>query len=202
MAPPALILASGSPYRRRLLTQAGLQFTWRAPDIDESPRPGEAPRALAARLGMEKARAIAGSVRARAPWILLGSDQVCHLDGEIFGKPGDRERAAACLRRFSGREAAFSTSLALIHSDGRCACELDDFYCSFRRLSDRDIHSYLDLDEPFDCAGAIRIEQAGATLLRQTRGRDPNSLLGLPVMLLVDLLLAWGCSVHDFRNRP
>ncbi|MGV0036342.1 MAG: Maf family protein [Candidatus Azotimanducaceae bacterium WSBS_2022_MAG_OTU7] len=197
---PRLILASTSPYRKQLLANLGVTFTQIAPATDESPHEGESPDLLARRLGISKARSVADQLQNEANWICIGSDQVCHLDGTLYGKPGMPEQAALQLAAFSGCWVTFSTSLALLTSDGQQFTAVEDYECRFRTLSADEIDTYVQFDQPLDCAGSIKVEQAGVSLLQDARGRDINSLYGLPLMLLSEALRSFSYSVFDFKK--
>lgn len=181
-----LILASTSPFRRALLERLGLPFEVGAPDTDETPRPAEQAVALVARLAEAKAR----SVAARAPRsLVIGSDQVAVLDGEILGKPGDHDRAVAQLTRASGRSVAFHTGLCLLDSaSGRVQAAVEPFTVVFRKLHPARIEGYLRRERPYNCAGSFKSEGLGIVLFRCLRGDDPNSLVGLPLIRLVEML--------------
>ena len=198
-----LILASASPYRADILRSLGLAFTQTAVNVDETPRSTEDPRALAERLGLAKAQAVAALQPSKQssngkPWLVIGSDQVCHHRGDLYGKPGNRETAIRQLRAFNGDRVTFSSSLALIASDGRQLSRVEDYECRFRQLSDQEIADYIDLDQPWDCAGAIRIEQGAALLMETTLGRDIHTLQGLPTMALREMMAELGYSIFDF----
>jgi MAF protein len=190
---PPLLLASSSPARRQLLERLGLPFDCQSPDIDESPLPGEDVRALVRRLSEAKARALA----ARHPGhLIIGSDQALSLDGDLLGKPGSHERAARQLERLSGREVTFHTGLCLLNTaSGTCQLTAEPFTVRFRRLSAGAIERYLQQDQPYGCAGSFKAESLGITLFQSFEGRDPNSLVGLPLMALVDFLLAEGLAL-------
>ncbi len=200
MSIPRLVLGSGSPYRKQLLDNLGISFTQMVPDADETPARGEDPHALSLRLGCLKAQSVADMLRDEQGWIAIGSDQVCHHKGLIHGKPGTPARAALQLAAFSGQWVTFSTSLALISSDGRSFSGVESYECCFRELSAKDIDTYLQIDQPFDCAGSIKVEKAGVALLCDTRGRDVNTLYGLPLMLLSEALGSMSYSIFDFKN--
>lgn len=187
---PSLVLASSSPYRRELLARLRLPFTWDAPSIDETSQPGESAQALVARLAEQKARALA----ARNPnHLIIGSDQVATLDGQILGKPYDLPRAQAQLMAASGRSVTFLTGLALLNSaNGECQIDVVPFTVHFRILGLDQITRYLLAEQPFDCAGSFKSEGLGVTLFRATEGTDATSLIGLPLIRLVDMLLAEG----------
>lgn len=189
----SLILASTSRYRRELLVRLGLPFDVEAPGVDESPRPGELPPALALRLAGEKARAV--SLR-RPDSLVIGSDQTATLDGVVaIGKPGDRAGAREQLRAASGRTLHFHTALCVTR---RC----DGFERSaqaltrvrFRRLDDAEIERYLTLEPAFDCVGGAKAEGLGVALLEAIEGDDPTALVGLPLIALSAMLRAAGVS--------
>jgi septum formation protein len=197
--PPRLILGSTSRYRRELLTRLRLPFEVEAPGVDETPRPGEAPAALAQRLALEKARAVA----ARHPRdVVIGSDQVADLAGEPLGKPGDHARAVAQLQRMSGQRVVFQTALAVVRQDtGFEAVDLAAVSVTFRTLSDTEIETYLRLDEPYDCAGSARSESLGVALLSAIDSDDPTALVGLPLIRTCALLRAAGLDPLDAAGR-
>lgn len=181
---PVLILASTSRYRQELLTRLRLPFEAVAPDVDEAPLPGEAPAALAERLALAKARAVAAS---RPEAVVIGSDQVADLDGEALGKPGSHAAAQAQLRRMSGREVVFQTAVAVV-ARGLAAIERAEVRVRFRDLSDAEIDTYLRADEPYDCAGSAKVESLGIALLAAVESDDPTALIGLPLIRTCSLL--------------
>lgn len=186
-----LLLASSSPYRRELLARLGLPFSCASPDIDESPTLGEAPEALAVRLAKTKARALAATYPGH--WI-IGSDQVAALpDGTLLSKPKTYAKACQQLERSSGQSVNFLTGLALLDADsGKLQTCCEHFTVHFRDLTAREIEAYLQKEEPYDCAGSFKMEGLGITLFRELLGRDPNSLIGLPLIALNNMLTAWG----------
>ena len=188
-----LLLASTSRYRRALLQQLGMPFDVAAPDVDETPLPGEPPAATALRLSEAKARAIA----AKHPnALVIGADQVADLDGRAIGKPGDYANAFAQLRVLSGQRVVFRTGVALCDAaSGRCARRLVDVTSVFRVLTDAEIEAYLRREQPFDCAGSVRSEALGIALFERIDSSDPSALIGLPLIAVVDLLRAEGVSV-------
>ncbi|HCW90400.1 MAG TPA: septum formation inhibitor Maf [Marinobacter sp.] len=188
-----LVLASSSPYRRQLLERLGLPFECASPDIDESPSQGESPEQLAIRLSETKARALA--TRYPAHWI-IGSDQVAVLPGgAIAGKPGDHRRAAEQLRQSSGNTVTFLTGLCLLDSaTGEAAVRCVPYRVDFRELTESEIDSYLTAEQPWDCAGSFKMEGLGIALFREMQGSDPNSLTGLPLIALTDLLRKRGLN--------
>ncbi|MBE2294692.1 MAG: septum formation inhibitor Maf [Phycisphaerales bacterium] len=188
-----LILASTSPFRRELLTRLELPFDIRAPDIDETPQPGETVAALVARLAEQKARAVTQN---ETSVLVIGSDQAATLDGEIIGKPGDHPRAVAQLQRASGRVVIFYTGLCLLDcASGQCQVAVEPFRVVFRTLTVEMIESYLRREQPYHCAGSFKSEGLGITLFERLEGEDPTSLIGLPLIRLTRMLEAAGVTV-------
>ena len=188
-----LILASTSRYRAELLRRLRLPFSVVAPEVDETPLPAEPPEALARRLALAKARAVA----ARHPEaIVIGSDQVADLAGEPLGKPGDHARATAQLRRMRGQTVVFQTALAVVcAASGYAGADLAPVTVRFRDLSDAEIERYLRLEQPYDCAGSAKSEGLGISLLDAIDNDDPSALVGLPLIRTCRLLRAAGLSV-------
>jgi septum formation protein len=187
---PTLILASTSRYRRELLQRLQLPFDVVAPAVDESPQPAETAAQLASRLALAKARAVA----ARHPdAVIIGSDQVAELDGEPIGKPGSHARAVAQLRRMSGRTVAFRTDVAVVVArSGHVGSASVPVTVRFRRLDDHEIERYLQLEQPFDCAGSAKCEGLGIALLEAIESDDPTALVGLPLIATARLLRSAG----------
>ncbi|EPS4513644.1 Maf family protein [Klebsiella aerogenes] len=181
-----LLLASTSPWRRMLLEKLTLPFECAAPEVDETPQPGESARQLVVRLAQAKAQALAS----RFPQhLIIGSDQVCVLDGEITGKPHTKENAHRQLRKASGTIVTFYTGLALYNSaNGHLQTECEPFDVHFRHLSDQEIEAYIRKENPLQCAGSFKSEGLGITLFERLEGRDPNSLVGLPLIALCQML--------------
>ena len=181
-----LVLGSSSRYRRELLERLHLPFTVAAPESDESPLPGEAPHALALRLALAKAHAVA-ALHPQA--IVIGSDQVADLAGEPLGKPGNHERATAQLRRMSGRTVIFQTAVAVVCSDsGFSEVDIAPVEVRFRPLDDATIERYLRAEQPYDCAGSAKSEGLGIALLDAIVSDDPTALIGLPLIKTSQLL--------------
>lgn len=188
-----LVLGSTSRYRRELLERLGLGFETAAPDVDEAPLPGERPAQTALRLAEAKARAVAGRY---GDALVIGSDQVADCDGAPIGKPGDRARAVAQLRRLSGRTVVFHTGVALVDArSGRCHRELVDVASTFRALDEAEIAAYVDREAPWDCAGSVRSEGVGIALFERIASDDPTALVGLPLIAVARLLRAEGVDV-------
>lgn len=190
---PALLLASSSPYRRELLARLGLPFDCASPQIDESPLPGESAEALCQRLAESKARALADDY---PDHLIIGSDQVLLLDGEPVSKPGAHSAAAAQLRRCSGQRIRFSTAVCLFNSKTkRLQTAIEPFEVIFRQLDDAAIERYLRAEQPYDCAGSFKSEGLGISLFAALQGDDPNSLIGLPLIRLCNMLRTEGIQV-------
>ena len=189
---PALILASTSRYRRELLQRLRLPFDTVAPQTDETALAGETPPALALRLALAKAQAVA---RLHPHAVVIGSDQVADLDGLALGKPGNHERAVAQLRLLSGRQAIFQTAVAVIRNDINFAqVELASVVVGFRTLTEVEIEHYLQLEKPYDCAGSAKCETLGIALLTHIHSDDPTALVGLPLIRTCQMLRAAGIN--------
>ncbi|WP_330959137.1 Maf family protein [Photobacterium sp. 53610] len=189
----ALLLASTSPFRRSLLEKFGLPFSCAAPDIDESPLPGENAEALVKRLAEAKARAC----RPGHPnHLIIGSDQVCVINGSIVGKPHTTENACTQLMAASGQTVTFYTGLCLYNAANDTAeviCE--PFHVHFRELTENEIRQYVLREQPLQCAGSFKSEGLGIALFDRLDGRDPNTLVGLPLITLREMLSRQGVSV-------
>jgi septum formation protein len=187
-ARPPLILASTSRYRRELLARLRLPFDVVSPEVDETPRPGESPAALAARLAQAKAAAVA-ALHPHA--VVIGSDQVAELDGQPIGKPGTHERAVQQLRSMRGRSVVFHTAVAVQRAaTGYAGAALAPVTVRFRSLSDAEIEHYLRAEQPYDCAGSAKCETLGIALLEAIESDDPTALVGLPLIRTCKLLRA------------
>ena len=188
-----LVLASASRYRRELLARLGLPFAVEAPDVDETPLPGEPPAATACRLAKAKARAVAVH---HDEALVIGADQVADAGGVVFSKPADHADAVAQLTRLAGRSVVFHTAIALVDAaSGRCAARLVDVTTTFRPLTQRMIEDYLHREQPYDCAASIKSEGLGIALVASIASDDPTALIGLPLIALVDLLRAEGVHI-------
>jgi septum formation protein len=186
----ALVLASASPYRKALLERLGLPFTVAAAAIDESPQPDEAPADTAVRLAEAKARRVAN---AYPDALIVGSDQVADFQGTAIGKPCDPADALEQLRAMQGRTIVFHTGLALLDArTGRCRRALVDVASTFRQLDDAALEAYLERDQPYDCAGSVKVEALGIALFTRVASDDPTALIGLPLIRLTDMLIAEG----------
>ena len=197
---PLLILGSGSKYRKELLSRLHIPFEVEVPDIDETPRSGEAPQDTALRLAREKAAEIA----TRHPdAIVIGSDQVATLDGEQIGKPGSHENAMNQLRKMRGRRVTFHTALCVWdgrESDPAKAAQIENVqtFVTFRDLPDEELEAYLRIEQPYDCAGSARNEALGIAILESIESNDPTALTGLPLITLTTMLR--NCGVRFFAQ--
>lgn len=185
-----VVLGSTSRYRRELLQRLNLPFEVAAPAVDETPQPGEAPRALALRLALAKARAVAEQ---HPDSIVIGSDQVADLDGEPLGKPGHHARAVQQLQQMHGRTVVFQTAVAVVCSaTGFEQVDLAPVEVRFRALDDGEIERYLRAEQPYDCAGSAKSEGLGIALLDAIHSDDPTALIGLPLIRTCRMLRAAG----------
>ena len=192
-SPRALVLGSTSPYRRELLQRLRLPFTVAAPAVDETPQPDEAPHALALRLALAKAQAVAAQ---HPDAVVIGSDQVADLAGEPLGKPGHHDRAVAQLRQMRGRTVVFQTAVAVVcAATGFEQVELAPVRVRFRGLSDAEIERYLQAEQPYDCAGSAKSEGLGISLLDAILSDDPTALVGLPLIRTCRMLRAAGLTL-------
>lgn len=188
-----LILASSSQYRAKLLAQLQLPFSTKAPNIDETPQPGEAPQDLARRLAADKAQALASQYPNA---LIIGSDQVATLGGSSIGKPGSKAQALKQLKAASGQWMSFYTGLCLRDSGtGVQYQSIESYRVKFKTLTERQIERYLSVDAPYDCAGSFKCEAYGIALFEAMEGRDHNSLIGLPLIALTELLGQAGVDV-------
>lgn len=195
----ALILASSSRYRADLLTRLGIDFECRAPDVDESPLPGEAPADLVRRLAHLKAAAVAANCRAG---LVIGSDQVAVSGGRILGKPGTAESACAQLALLSGRAVSFLTGLCLLDAvSGAHQLAVVPTTVHFRTLQRAEIENYVAREQPLDCAGSFKSEGLGIALFERIDGDDPTALIGLPLIELCGMLRRAGRPVLGSGGR-
>lgn len=188
--PRRLILASSSIYRRDLLRRIVPVFEYSSPNIDESKKDGETAQQLVIRLATEKATILAD----RYPdCLIIGSDQVAVNGLDILGKPCNRASAIEQLTQCSGRTVEFFTALALFDTKtSTLKTELDRVTVTFRKLTDLEIERYIDKEQPFDCAGSFKCEGLGITLFESILSNDPNTLIGLPMIKLNNMLIQAG----------
>ncbi|MCC6202131.1 MAG: septum formation protein Maf [Gammaproteobacteria bacterium] len=190
---PVLLLASGSPYRRELLARLRIPFAWQAPEVDETPRTGEDAFATVMRLALIKAEALRSVA---APRFVVGSDQLAVVDGELIGKPGNYPRALRQLSRLRGRRVTFLTGLCLLDRLGEqplLDCVVS--HITLRSVSEETLVRYLEAERPYDCAGSIKCEGLGITLIERFDCVDPTALLGLPLIRLTAMLFERGYDV-------
>lgn len=181
-----IILASSSIYRKELLQRLQIPFETMHPQIDEAPLPDELPEQTAVRLAEEKARAVAKNYPQA---LIIGSDQVAILGNSRLGKPLNHSNATEQLRLMRGQEVVFYTALCLLNSTtDRLQMQVIPYYVTFRQLSDQQIENYLLKERPYHCAGSAKSEGLGIALIERMVGDDPNALIGLPLIALVDML--------------
>lgn len=188
-----LVLASSSPYRRRLLAQLRLQFEVVSPDIDETCLPGESADTLAMRLAESKARAIVYQFPAS---LIIGCDQTASLNGELIGKPSSHQDAVTQLRRVRGEMVVFYSAICLLNSESHQAkTRVVETSVLFAYPSDFQIERYLVAEQPYDCTGSAKIDGLGIALVKEIKGSDPSALIGLPLIALVEMLNEHGIDV-------
>ncbi|WP_122033936.1 nucleoside triphosphate pyrophosphatase [Aliivibrio sp. EL58] len=183
---PKLILASTSPFRRSILEKIQVPFDAISPNCDETPLENESPRDLVTRLAEQKAL----SCGIKDPnYLIIGSDQVCKINDRIVGKPLTREKAITQLQEASGQIITFYTGLSLFNSTTMVSETLcEEFKVHFRQLTKKQIENYVDKEMPLYCAGSFKCEGLGIALFEKLEGKDPNTLIGLPLITLIDML--------------
>lgn len=188
-----IILASTSPYRKELLARLRLRFEVIGPGIPEHALAGEAAPDLAVRLAFAKAQAVADR---ESSGLVIGSDQVAELDGTILGKPADRADAVRQLQLASGKQMTLYTGLCVINvASGFAQRDVIPYRVRYRSLSNEQIRSYVDTEEPYGCCGSLKSEGLGISLLQEMQGNDPTALIGLPLIRLTDMLLTEGVQI-------
>jgi septum formation protein len=188
-----IILASSSPFRKSLLERLHLTFDCHSPEVDESLLPGESAKSYVCRLAKQKAQVVADKF---PDAVVIGSDQCALLDDQILGKPGSHENALDQLRAAQGQSVMFHTGVCVLHQ-GTGFVEVDDilFEVRFRQLTDSQLTRYLQIEQPYDCAGSFKSEGYGICLFDQMRGDDPSALVGLPLIRLTGMLENAGVEV-------
>ena len=186
-----LILASSSPFRKAILEKLGAAFVTASPDVDEARYDGETPYNLVLRLAAAKAKKVAKSHSG----LIIASDQVATFGlgtdetDEILTKPLTHENAFKQLKQSSGRTVTFLTSITLLNTEtNNLQNHVEFFQVFFKTLSDNQIRSYLEKENVLNCAGGFKSEGLGIALFSCMKGDDPNSLIGLPTIKLVDML--------------
>jgi septum formation protein len=188
-----LVLASTSVYRKQLLERLGIPFTVAAPNVDESPLPGESAADLVGRLARAKAEVVA---RRSTHSLVIGSDQLAMCGRDVLGKPGSGDRAIAQLKSLSGHRVVFNTAVHVMLSDsGTNEGHLDVTTVHFRRLSEDEIRRYVTRDKPYDSAGGFKVEALGISLFDKIDTHDPSALVGLPLIWLASVLRKHGFHV-------
>ena len=181
-----IVLASSSPYRREILQRINLSFVCHSPDIDESLMDGETANEVVARLSLNKAKAVAAHY---PDALIIGSDQVADNQGAILGKPGNFDNALLQLRQMSGACITLYSGVVLYDSaNQQFQSAVEPFVVEFRNLNDQLITRYLHAEQPFDCCGSLKAEGVGIALLKRLSGDDPNALIGLPLIRLIEML--------------
>lgn len=190
---PTLVLASTSIYRRELLQRLGIPFETAAPNVDETPLPNESARDTSLRLAQEKARAVATHYPNA---LIIGSDQVALLEGKQIGKPLTHDNAVRQLQTMRGKTTCFYTALTLFNTrTGTLQSAVAENFVTLRHLSDAEIEGYLRKEQPYHCAGSAKSEGLGIALMQNLTGDDPNALIGLPMILLIDMLRQEGVNL-------
>jgi len=188
-----LILGSTSRYRKELLTRLRIPFETASPDVDETPHSNESPKDLALRLALAKARAVALKYPEA---VVIGSDQVADLEGTPLGKPGNHANAILQLQRMRGKTVIFQTALSVVCiATGFERTDLAEVKVKFRDLSDAEIETYLQAEEPYDCAGIAKSEGLGIALLDAIDNDDPTALIGLPLIRTCQMLREAGVKL-------
>jgi MAF protein len=196
-----VILASGSSYRQTILKKLHIPFTCATPNINEAAISGESISDQVARLARSKALAIA-KIEANVNSYVIGSDQLASFNGQVLGKPGDFDTAKLQLLMFSGQTIKFYTGLCLVHSTkNKLASIVETFDVKFKTLTEDQISTYLKIEEPYDCAGSFKCEGLGIALFESLDGRDPNTLIGLPLIALMDLFSDMSVDLFSHMHK-
>ena len=188
-----VILASSSKFRKQLLSKLRIPFKCISPNIDESRLKHESVSSYVKRLSIEKARKVGASCRNS---IIIGSDEVADLDGIILGKPITKEKAKKQLKMLSGNKVVFRTGLCVLNSKtNKYYASVNNYTIYFNNLTNNTINSYLSKDDVLKCAASIRIEGLAINLVKKMNGKDPSSIMGLPLIKLIDYLDKFNISV-------
>jgi len=194
-----LILASTSPFRQQILQKIMLPFDCAKPNVDETAQPNESASALVERLAIAKAKACKDQFNDH---LIIGGDQVAVINDQIVGKPHNFDNAFKQLRQASGQIITFYTGLCLYNSaTDQHQSIVECFHVHFRELSDAMITGYLHAEEPYNCAGSFKSEDLGIALFDRLEGKDPNTLIGLPLITLMDMLKNEGINVLETLNH-
>ena len=188
-----VILASSSVFRKQLLSKLRIPFKCISPDIDESRQKGESVTSYVKRLSINKALKVAES---HAGSIVIGSDEVADLNNKILGKPLKKSNAVKQLRMISGNKVIFRTGLCVMNSDSKkYLSSVNNYTIYFKHLDDKLIKSYLEADDVLKCAASIRIEGAAINLVKSMNGKDPSSIMGLPLLKVIEYLEKFGVQI-------
>ena len=188
-----IILASSSPFRKALLERLNLRFECHSPEIDESRHANESAENYVCRLAQQKAQAISNSF---PDAVVIGSDQCALLENKFLGKPGNHENALRQLKAAQGKSVIFHTGLCVKQASTGFS-ESDDiqYEVRFRYLNDQQLNRYLEIEQPYQCAGSFKSEGYGVVLFDQIQGEDPSALIGLPLIRLTSMLENAGIKV-------
>ncbi len=185
-----IVLASSSSYRRGLLDRLLDDYETVSPNVDESNPDGLEPDALATQLARLKAESASAKIRDA---LIIGADQLAVLDDTVLGKPGTHQKAVEQLLLVAGKSVRFLTAACILDPVGRTRYEHTDVTTvRFRHFDRRLAESYLKHDEPYDCAGSFKVEEAGFVLFESVSTTDPTALIGLPMIWVADRLLKLG----------
>ena len=188
-----VVLASSSKFRKQLLDKLNISFKCISPDIDEKRLNNEAVKDYVKRLSIEKASKIACSNQKS---IIIGSDEVADLKGRIIGKPITKKNAKKQLKMLSGNKVVFRTGLCVLNSEtGKYYASVNNYNIFFKDLNDSIINKYLESDDVLKCAASIRIEGLAINLVRKMNGADPSSIMGLPLIKLIDYLARFNIDI-------
>ncbi|AOT08992.1 Maf family protein [Pseudoalteromonas luteoviolacea] len=194
-----IILASSSPFRQQILKKIGLAFSTFTPDINESALVQESPQDLVKRLSEDKAKVARHHF---SQGLSIGSDQVAVFNNEILGKPHNKENAIKQLTLFSGQCVTFYTGLTVYNiEEQKCISKVVPFNVYFRKLTQTQISNYLDIEQPYNCAGSFKSEGLGICLFEKLEGEDPNTLIGLPLIELTKSLAEFGVDVLEQASQ-
>lgn len=184
-----LVLASSSPYRKAILERLQVDFEIFTPDIDESPKSENEPiNELVARLAEEKARAAQSQYQ---EGLIIGSDLLVVVDGQVLGKPETHEEAIKQLTFQSGKQSDVLTALCLLNAKtNNIQVDIIKFSVKYRTLTPTQIENYLLKEKPYNCASSLKTEGLGIALLEKMIGNDPTSIVGLPLISLIKMLEA------------
>ena len=186
-----LVLASSSKYRQQQLASLGYRFQIATPNIDERPHSSESPSAIALRVATMKAKAVAQTF---PNCVVIGSDQTGVCNGRLLVKPIVFERAQEMLLSFKGQSVSFFTAVAVLNPDCETLCDVVKTEVQFRDFTKNEVAAYLTLDQPLDCAGAIKSEAHGPLLFKRVRSEDPTALVGLPLIRTSEFLRECGIN--------